>query len=492
MDGSMKVLLSTPPGKTTERWPPLGLLYIASSTLSKRSDEMKVIDAYCENLTEDELVARVRMENPDVFGMNCSTHTFGSTIDAMSRVRTALPDVKLVLGGFHATFAAQKILREYQFLDYVVSGEAEHSFPKLIEHIERDSPPADVEGVGFLDGGRVRTNPPRLIKDLDALPFPARHLAQNVEYGYCHKNIRLTFGKFTTISSSRGCPYRCAYCSCAAFSQRTWRPRSPESVVDELEQLHTDGYECCVFVDDNLTHSRPRMRRICELIRSKKIRMRLYFEGRADNAPFELLKDMKQAGFEVVYFGVESARQHVLDYYRKTVTPEQSEQAIANAKKAGMLVCTSYIVGAPSESIEDMTKTIDFILKVRPHAVQVNILDVLIGTEIWDRLEQQGVIDPDDWKRNHRIYEYGVNGVTRQDLEEMVNKGYSAHIQSWKSVVGVGEIVKTLMANTTARKIVLGNLTNPSVRAWISNPKRFGETSRPVTDALGTRGLPGS
>ncbi len=475
----MKVVLSTPPGRTTELWPPLGLLYIASSLKSRRSDDLKVIDAFCENLTEDELVERVVSEKPDVFGMNCSTHTFLTTIETMRKLRVALPEAKLVLGGFHATFAAEQIMKEYSFLDYVVKGEAEISFPKLLDRIEQGKDPDDVEGVGFVKNGRTKFSPPVLIMDLDSLPFPDRSLADKVEYGYYHKNIKLTFGKFTTVSSSRGCPYRCAYCSCAAFSQRKWRSRSPENVVEELEMLHGQGYECVVFVDDNLTHNRARMERICGLIMERKINMRFYCEGRADNAPFDLLKKMKRAGFDVIYYGVESPQPQVLEYYRKTVSAEQSEKAIANAKRAGMLVVTSFIVGAPVESMEDMQKTVEFILRVRPHGVQVNILDVLVGTEIWDRLSAQGVIGPEDWKSNHRIYEYALNGMTRADLEDVVNRSYTAHIDSWKSSAGLIEILQTLWANKTARSVVTGNILNPSVRKRISDARRFEHPQHP-------------
>lgn len=471
----MKVVLSTPPGKTTELWPPLGLLYVAASNLSKRSDDIRVIDAFCENLDEDELVARVASEKPDVFGINCSTHTFQSAIAALKKVRERLPEAKLVLGGFHATFAGERILKEYPFLDYIVKGEAEISFPKLLECVEKGIPPAGVEGIGFVNRDKVICNDPILIDNLDSLPFPARKLANKVNYGYFHKSIRLTFGKFTTVSSSRGCPFRCAYCSCAAFSQRKWRPRSPESVVDELEHLYGDGYECCVFVDDNLTHSPKRIERICDLIRSRGIKMQYYCEGRVDSASLDLMKRMKQAGFTVMYFGVESAQKHVLDYYRKAITAEQSLRAIENAKQAGMIVVTSYIMGAPVESIADMMETVNFIRRARPHALQVNILDCLIGTEIWERLESEGLIAPGDWKTNHRIYEYAQDGVSKSVLEDMVNRGYSAHLEAWKSRAGIRDILNVLLANKTARTVVAKNLLNPDTRKRIMDSRKYGD-----------------
>ena len=330
-----------------------------------------------------------------------------------------------------------------------------------------------MEGISFAENGKVTNNPAVLVEDLDSLPFPARELAQNVEYGYYHKNIRLTFGKFTTMSSSRGCPFQCAFCSCAAFSQRKWRFRSPENVVDELEQLYGEGYECCVFVDDNLTHDRSRIERICDLIRKRGIRMQFYCESRADSAPYQLMRTMKEAGFTVIYFGVESTQKHVLEYYRKTITTEQAEKAIVDAKRAGMIVVTSYIFGAPVESIEDMRKTIEFIRRVRSHAVQINILDCLIGTEIWERLENESVIGPNDWVTNHRIYEYSRNGITRADLEGLVNDGYAAHLDSWKNKEGVLEILGAMIGNKTARTIILRNLFNADARKRISDGRRF-------------------
>jgi anaerobic magnesium-protoporphyrin IX monomethyl ester cyclase len=454
----MKVLLSTPPGKTTELWPPLGLLYIASSVKAKRGDEVKVIDAFCENLTGNELSRRVMEEEPDVFGINCSTHTFLDAIGLMKELRILRPEMKLVLGGYHATFAAERILKEYPFVDYIIKGEGERSFPQLLQHIEDGSPPSDVGGIGYLDGGRLIDNPFTLIEDLDSLPFPDRSILRKVDYGYFFQDIRLTFGKFTTLCTSRGCPYKCTYCSCAELSLRKWRPRSAESVLDELEMLYNKGYECCVFVDDNFTHRKNRVEEICDGIKDRRIKMQLYCEGRVDAAPYELLKKMKGAGINVIYFGVESASQHVLDYYQKTTRPDQAVKAIQHAKDAGMIVVTSYIIGAANETMEDIDKTIEMIGKTRPHGVQINILDCLIGTPIWNELERNNIVGKDDWKTNHRIYEYLEDGIPKDELQKRVVDGYASQFNSWKSKEGLKELPGLFLDNSTASRIILGNL----------------------------------
>jgi anaerobic magnesium-protoporphyrin IX monomethyl ester cyclase len=408
-------------------------------------------------------------ERPDVFGINCSTHTFLSAIGALEKMHEALPETTLVMGGYHSTFAAEKILQDYPFVDYVIKGEAERAFPDLLDRLETGQEPADVEGISYRHDGSVAGQPLAVIKDLDALPFPDRTMLGDLEYGYFHQNIRLTFGKFTTIVSSRGCPFSCTYCSCAAFSQRRWRARSATNVVDELEGLYDQGYENVVFVDDNFTLKKSRVTEICDEIHERKIRMRFYCEGRVDNAPYELLRTMKRAGFEVIYFGVESPTPHVLEYYRKGITALQAQKAVADAKRAGMIVVTSFIIGAPVEARADIQRTIDFIRALRPHAVQVNILDCLVGTPIWDDLVRDGIVAADDWKRNHRIWEYHNDGLTQDILGQLSEDAYAAHIDGWKSQGGLKDFVRMMGVNRTGRKIVLGNVLNPDVRRRIAD-----------------------
>ncbi len=469
----MKVVISTPPGKTTELWPPLGLMYIASSTRKLRQDTIQIIDAFCENLTPEQLVDRVVAERPDVFGMNCSTHTFLDAVDTVGRIRARLPETKIVLGGFHATFAAERIVREYPSVDYILKGEAESSFPQLMDRIEKGEDPSDVEGITFLKGGKAVENPGGLIQDLDSLPLPARDLVDRVEYGYSHQGIKLTFGKFTTLSTSRGCPFSCRFCSCAAFTHRKWRARSAESVADELEMLRSEGYESAVMVDDNFTHNRKRVEKICELIRKRRIRIQLYCEGRADNASYELMRTMKRAGFNVIYFGVESASARVLEYFGKTVKTDLARKAIDNAKRAGMIACASFIFGAPVETDEDASETIGFIKETKPHVVQINALDCLIGTPLWDELVAKGLVGPQDWKRNHRIWEYSQDEeATRKRVSGLVNAANSAYINTWVDFSSIPALVSLMLRNQTARRVAVGNLLNSAVRKRISEDFR--------------------
>lgn len=457
----MKVMLLTPPGKTAERWPPLGLLYIASCIKERRGDSVRVIDAFCMNLDRREVLDIIKMESPDFIGISTSTHAFLESMEVLREASAALPDAKIALGGYHATFAAGQILRAYPFVDYILKGEAERSMPDLLGCIESGREPSNVEGISYLNGGAYVSNPPALVENLDELPFPDRGLVDGVGYGYAYRGIPLTFGRLTTMSTSRGCPYQCTYCSCSSFSRKRLRYRSAENVVREMQMLYRQGYENVVIVDDNFTHDTRRVEEICGLIREKGIRMKLFCEGRVNKADPALLKKMKSAGFDVIYFGAESASKHVLEYYNKKATPEQAAAAVKNAKAAGMMVITSFILGAPVESPEDMKKTADLIYRLRPHGVQANILDILVGTKLWDSMLAQGKIKPDDWKTNHRIYEFMGDGHGMEALEQQVNNCYSKYIDSWKSPSGAAELLGVIARNRTARSILYHNILNP-------------------------------
>jgi hypothetical protein len=116
-----------------------------------------------------------------------------------------------------------------------------------------------------------------------------------------------------------------------------------------------------------------------------------------------------------------------------------------------------------------MLSTIDFAQSLRPHGVQYNILDFLVGTPLWEEMKEKGTVKEDDWRTNHRVYEYYPEHASREELEGLVNDGYGSFLEAWKSGSGVIELLRTLMVNSTARRIVMGNITNPAARKMITD-----------------------
>ncbi|MFA5406819.1 MAG: radical SAM protein, partial [Candidatus Nanoarchaeia archaeon] len=300
--------------------PPLGLLYIASN-LVKNGYDVKVIDQLGSSINDDELINQVKHYDPDLIGfstMGIQTISAGRVTD---KLKTVLPNSRVVFGGIAPTFSAEPIMKKYSNVDYCIKGEGEYSTIELIKALKNKAF-SKVHGLVYRAGKRLKEGLPRkLIEDLDSLPFPDRDLVKNVKYGAISG---LKVDGFTSILSSRGCPHACKYCCCNALVKRRWRARSINSVLDELELIQSEGYNNVLFFDDGLTINNNRLLKMCDGIKQRGLKLNWFFEGRVDNVKEDVLKQMARAGAKVCYFGAESANQHVLDYYKKGITPQQT------------------------------------------------------------------------------------------------------------------------------------------------------------------------
>jgi len=446
-------------------WPPLGLLYISSFIKKNGYEDVRIIDAFSENIDKSRLLKRIKKERPDVIGMSCAAYTFLDAVSLLEDVKRMLPDTVIVMGGHHATFVSEQILKTYKFIDYVIKGEGELSFLQLIKALEKNSVTKNISGVSYFNKGKFINNNFCQIDNLNSLPFPDRESVINVNYGHRWRKFNLTFGKFSTIVTSRGCPFSCRYCSCSAFANRRWRTRSVDNIADEFEELQSLGYETCVVVDDNFTTDVKRVERICNEITKRKIKMDLLCECRPQNLSLSLLKNMKSVGFSTVYLGIESGMQKILDYYRKGTNIREIRKTVINIKKANMNVIGSFIIGAPIESREDILKTIKFATNLRLTGIQWNILGLTPGTEIWKEYEKKGLIKGDTWKRDHRIYEY-CNDHTKEELENLIELGYQNFLNNWLGLDGLRYASHILMTNKAARKVFVRNFCEFIKRPW--------------------------
>jgi len=441
-------------------WPPLGLLYIGT-VLQTHGHEIKLIDNARMQLPVEKVVERVVKEEPEVVGLSALTHTFRQSVKLAQAIKEKNPDIKIVYGNYHPTFEYERLLRSYHCADYVILGEGEYTFLDLVETLEKERDIREVKGIAFrYNGGVVRTSPRPLIQELDELPFPDRHLLEQ-EY---HSELVGVLGsgcKFTTILSSRGCPYGCKYCACSAFTARKVRFRSPENVVDEMEMLWSEGYEEIGFVDDNLLLNPKRVEKICELLKSRKIKLKMWAEGRADQASLETLKKFSKVGCKTIYFGLESGTQKVLDYYGKNITPELSRKAVSNSKKAGIEnVIGSFIVGAPIETKEDVQQTFDFAFSLKGMDFpQMNVLILAPGIELWDNAIKKGYMDGEQhWEAPVPAVNIYPSYLKERELIEMIDEFYKKFIkrasylayQLWKTLKSEYRM-KIVLANLRAR-----------------------------------------
>ncbi len=448
------------PVRAEASWPPLGILYLGT-LLKQKSHDVYLFDQTAENASIETTVNWILKKDPDIVGLSTLTSS-GIMASEISRLlKEQNPHIKIVWGGIHATFNDKRILSKYSSPDFIVKKEAEQNFLELVDSIEKGKIFDDIKGITFRNNGKIISTPDRpLIKDLDALPFPDRSL---LKLKYTSKINEIIFSQnFTSILSSRGCPFSCNFCSCSAFADRFWRYRSPENVVDELELLVNQGYDQVVFVDDNFTLNQKRVVKICKLMKERKIKIDWFCEGRVDQSSFEMLKHMKKSGCKAIYLGIESANERILEYYNKKISLSQSKRAVRNAKKAGLNTIGTFIVGAPNESENEIKKTLSFAQKLNVDFPQFNILSITPGMPIWNELRDKGYIDESiSWEKHVFIPEIIPDSIPIDKVKQMIKEAYKQFL--FRRGFILEQVYKTL-TNSFRIKIILRNIHNENLK----------------------------
>jgi radical SAM superfamily enzyme YgiQ (UPF0313 family) len=372
--------------------PPLGLAYLAS-VLRKASHEVMLIDANALRIGPDEIIRKIRAFAPDVVGVTCVTPLFPMAVHISRQVKRLDPAPVIVVGGPQVTIMPELTIENTAF-DYAVEGEAEIAFPALLDAISGGGDPRSIKGALYLDGGRVIRSGMAEPMAINDTPFPARDLLPNDLYFDMTTESR----RASSIMTARGCPFRCSFCE-RYIRGGHYRPRSPDSVVSELEELvKTYGCNEVVIYDDTFTASKKRAADICQKILESDLKFHWDCRTRVDCVDAELLKLMKRAGCSRISFGVESAGAAVLDQFRKNITIEQVEQAFRWAREAGVKILAYFMLGAPGESRESIENTVKLSLRLAPDFAYYSIVVPYPGTDMYDRALSDGLIPFDYWR----------------------------------------------------------------------------------------------
>lgn len=405
--------------------PPLGLLYIAA-ILEQEGVDVTVIDQSAQGYSITATVNWALHEAPDLIGISALLSSSQTAVMLARSIKQRVPNTPIVFGNHHASFNAERLLHTYPWIDYIIRGEGEYVCRDLAASLAHPQALKDVTGLTFRYQGNIVSTPDRpIITSIDQLPFPARHLVPH-SYHNTVVGINVAPKRFTTLLSSRGCPFQCRFCSCTTLSQHQWRPRSIDNILTELHSLMSDGYQQAMFVDDNLTVQPQRVIDLCTQMMREKINLEWMCEGRVDQASRSMLQAMVAAGCRMIYFGIESANPQILAYYRKQITPQQASKAVQNAHDAGIdVIVGSFIIGAPEETLEDIERTLSFARRLPLDIIQINVLRANPGTPIWNELVQAGWIDEDRyWERGAFIPEVSPKAVQLETLEELMNHQY--------------------------------------------------------------------
>jgi anaerobic magnesium-protoporphyrin IX monomethyl ester cyclase len=420
----MRVCLINPPRLHPKLWgkpnvfQPLGIAYVAA--VLEKQHKVCIIDSptegwenlqqvdgtkYRVGLKNKEIADRIRRWAPDVVGINIPFSGWSKgAFEVASLVKDIDNGIVTVLDGQHPSARPEECLADPN-IDYVVIGEGEITTSELVNTLEKGNTGnlKKIEGIGFIENGRpVITSPRPPIEDLDSLPFPARHLLPMDKYFADVKEtpLRGEISKpWTTMITTRGCPYDCVFCTVHIVMGKKWRCRSPENVIDEIEQLiRTYNIKQIDFYDENMTLDKKRMENICDQIVEKKLDIDWYTPNgvRADTLDLNLLRKMKRSGCKRIRVAPESGVQRVVDQIvKKKQKLTEVEKAVVLAKKVGIKVGCFFVLGLIGETKEDIKATIDYAYKLRKLGADkfyFSIATPIYGTELYEQAKQGGFL----------------------------------------------------------------------------------------------------
>ncbi len=380
----MRILLANPPvgfsyGILGISRPPLGLAYIAA--VVKDDFEVEIVDF---NVAKTDW-RKFPYRNYDIVGISVDT-TRCLKAFRIAEVAKA-QNTTVVVGGPHVSFLDKEALAT-GYIDYVVRNEGEYSFRTLVEYLAGSIPFDEVRGVSYRDGGVFKRTPDApFIADLDSLPFPARDLLSLERY-----NEKMNGRLMTTLTTSRGCPFNCEFCSASQFSGVKWRARSVDNVIAEVEVLYEKyGYRAISFVDDNFTLDPSRAIAISEEILKRGWDLIWAAMTRVDTIVKhpEMVRTMARSGFSWTFIGFESGTQETLDKYGKKATIEDALKAMEILKANKVNVTGAFILGELHETPEMVRQTINFAKRLDPKRAQFSILTPYPGTRLFNQVEDR-------------------------------------------------------------------------------------------------------
>tara|TARA_Y100000310_G_C20700067_1_gene828941 strand:+ start:2341 stop:3777 length:1437 start_codon:yes stop_codon:yes gene_type:complete len=374
-------------------YPPLGLLYIASAL--EEEHDVSVLDLNAAGTGKEGLIRFLRKENPEVVGMSTTSFTFHHSLRVATLIKEFNKNIKIILGGPHTNYYPSETLSHEEF-DILIRGEGEVTVVELARELEKKGNLREVEGISYKDENeKVVHNPNRkLIENLDEIKFPAKHLINNRDY---YTIVAKGF-PFTTMLTSRGCPYNCLMCD-QPFGSK-FRMRSAGNVVDEIEQC-MDKFNIKEFFmyDDTFTLSKKRTLEICKEIKDRKLDIIWDIRARVDTLDEESIRALAGAGCGRAYYGVEAGDEKILKILRKNITIEQAKKIVGLSKKYGMDTFCYYMIGSPEETEATIKKTIEASKYIDSDYAVFQLTTPHPHTDLYDLAFKKGLMKEDYWAK---------------------------------------------------------------------------------------------
>ena len=406
----MKILFLNLPYKfnisRSSRWPektksgtlyyPFYLSYCAG-VCDEKGIETNLIDCITNDYTQKDTVETVKNYQPDYLMVEITTSTCEYDYQTLTMIKEACPNIKIIVGGTHATILPETVLKECAAIDYITRKEYDYTVPEIVEKGDV----TNIKGVSYHNAnGEIINNPDREpILNLDDLPFVSKvyHKFLNVnDYAYSFAQKPMI-----QIFSARGCPNLCNFCSYpSTMGGRIFRTRSPKNLVDEIEYINKQMPEIKeIFIeDDTFTVDKKRVEEVCDEIMNRGLKVIWSCNSRVD-LPYETMKKMKEAGCRLLVCGYESGSQKILDKTKKGITLEQSLAYAENTKKLGIKTFGCFMIGNTGEDLNTIQETFEFAKKVQPDMCFFQQAVPFPGTELYQWADENGYMRTHDFSK---------------------------------------------------------------------------------------------
>ncbi len=338
-------------------WPPAWVAYLAGSLRAAGYTDLRFVDAMTNDISEEALREIFAAEKPDIIGTTAITPSIYKAERLLEIAKEMHPKAVTVLGGIHATFMYQQVLKEAPWVDAIVRGEGEEIFLELVRAVDSgkwETEKENIKGIAYGDDKQIIATPAApTVRDLDGID-PDWSILEWDKYMYIPLNKRVAIPNM-----ARGCPFTCSFCSQWKF-WRDYRVRDAKKVVDEIEKLvneHDVGF--FILADEEPTINQRKFVQFCEELIARDLGIEWGINTRVTDIlrDEKLLPMYRKAGLLHVSLGTEAAAQMKLDLFNKETTVAQNKKAIKLLQDAGMVVEAQFIVGLENETAETLEET---------------------------------------------------------------------------------------------------------------------------------------
>lgn len=415
--------------------PNLGITSLAGNVDPSVCD-IKVADLLqVSNNWQNYVLNALKEYSPDLVGISFMSFQYKTAIKLSKIIKDYNKNIKIVMGGYHPTLMYDEMpnIPDFQDIDFIIRGEGEATFSELVNALNNGTGFENINGLSYKNKDGFHHNPPRELLDLNTIKFPNRD-ARLIKTGFKAFDL-----PSDAVETSRGCTYKCKFCSISKMYGRNFRTYELDRVIADIKNTQKYGAKAIFIIDDNVTLDINRFEELCEEIISAKLNKVHYLiqasvKGIAHSE--KLAQKMADAGIGTVFMGIESVKTDKLEYLnKKSTTYDETKKAVKYLRDNNIIVSGGFITGMPDDDKKSMKDVFDIAWELKLDLPIFFILIPHLKTEIRDELLADGLItNLDDYSKYEGVESANVRTkyLSSKDLERITNKMYFDYIVNYK------------------------------------------------------------